>query len=242
MAKEGSTVSGLMDSLATTRQRGAPVRRAAARPRQQVRPRPVRAERLHRQPGDPDRQVDRRLHLPLARARASCPRRAPRSWPDRRAKSPTRPFAGSGIRPWSAPSFAALAPRAADPVAPPKATAVAEDAPDGVARRSPPATSLTAVRRRHRPTAMATPTGTATATGTRSRSSGRSTWAPPGSLRGPGGLAQLRRLRLDHGPQRQLLQVPQLRQHERLQLGRPSALIRARARVTTGSLAVGLRP
>ena len=31
-------------------------------------------------------------------------------------------------------------------------------------------------------------------------------------------LTQLRRLRLDHGPQRQLLQVPQLRLHERLQL------------------------
>ena len=46
---------------------GAPVRRAAQGPRQQVRPRPVRAERLHRQPGDPDRQVDHRLHLPLAR-------------------------------------------------------------------------------------------------------------------------------------------------------------------------------
>ena len=67
MAKEGSTVSGLMDTFATTGQRGAPVRRAAQGPRQQVRPRPVRAERLHRQPGDPDRQVDRGLHLPLAR-------------------------------------------------------------------------------------------------------------------------------------------------------------------------------
>ncbi len=47
--------------------RGAPVRRAAQGPRQQVRPRPVRAVGLHRQPGDPDRQVDRRLHLPVAR-------------------------------------------------------------------------------------------------------------------------------------------------------------------------------
>ncbi len=45
----------------------APVRRAAARPGQQVRPRPVRAERVHREPGDPDREVDRGLHLPLAR-------------------------------------------------------------------------------------------------------------------------------------------------------------------------------
>ncbi len=45
----------------------APVRRAAPRPGQQVRPRPVRAVRLHRQPGDPDREVRDRLHLPLAR-------------------------------------------------------------------------------------------------------------------------------------------------------------------------------
>ena len=35
-------------------------------------------------------------------------------------------------------------------------------------------------------------------------------------------LTQLRRLRLDHGPQRQLLQVPQLRLHERLFLARRS--------------------
>ena len=66
MAKEGSTVSGLMDSFATTvsvaLQYGVPLNG----PRQQVRPRPIRAQRLHRQPGDPDRQVHRRLHLPLA--------------------------------------------------------------------------------------------------------------------------------------------------------------------------------
>ncbi len=45
---------------------GAPVRRAAQGPRQQVRARPVRAERLHRQPGDPDREEHRGLHLPVA--------------------------------------------------------------------------------------------------------------------------------------------------------------------------------
>ena len=55
--------------------RGAPVRRAAQGPRQQVRPRPVRAVGLHRQPGDPDRQVDRRLHLPLARLAVPVDRR-----------------------------------------------------------------------------------------------------------------------------------------------------------------------
>jgi hypothetical protein len=41
-----------------------------------------------------------------------------------------------------------------------------------------------------------------------------------GRLPGAGRRAQLRRVRRDHGPQRQLLQVPQLRLHERLQLGR----------------------
>jgi ribonucleoside-diphosphate reductase alpha chain len=41
----------------------------------------------------------------------------------------------------------------------------------------------------------------------------------PGHLQRPGRRPVLRRMRLDHGPQRQLLQVPQLRLHERLQLG-----------------------
>ena len=39
-----------------------------------------------------------------------------------------------------------------------------------------------------------------------------------GELPDPGGRPRLLRLRLDHGPQRQLLQVPQLREHQRLQL------------------------
>ncbi len=75
MAKEGSTVSGLMDSLRDDRVGGAPVRRAAARPREQVRPRSVRAEWVHGQPGNPDRQVDHRLHLPVARVQVPRSRR-----------------------------------------------------------------------------------------------------------------------------------------------------------------------
>ena len=67
MAKEGSTDQRPDGHARDVDQPGAPVRRAAARPGQQVRPRAVRARRLHRQPGDPDRQVDRGLHLPLAR-------------------------------------------------------------------------------------------------------------------------------------------------------------------------------
>ena len=67
MAKEGSTVSGLMDSFATTvsvaLQYGVPLRDLVNKFAH------VRFEpsRLHRQPGDPDREVDRRLHLPVAR-------------------------------------------------------------------------------------------------------------------------------------------------------------------------------
>ena len=43
-------------------------------------------------------------------------------------------------------------------------------------------------------------------------------WRPEGRVRDPGRRPVLRRLRLDHGPQRQLLQVPQLREHLRLLL------------------------
>ncbi len=53
-----------------------------------------------------------------------------------------------------------------------------------------------------------------------------------GELPDPGRRPQLRRLRLDHGPQRQLLQVPQLREHVRLQLSpsRPSRRARPHGR------------
>ncbi len=56
---------GVDGHLRDRRQRGAPVRRAAQGPRQQVRPRPVRAERVHGELGDPDCQVAGRLHLPV---------------------------------------------------------------------------------------------------------------------------------------------------------------------------------
>ena len=51
--------------------------------------------------------------------------------------------------------------------------------------------------------------------------------AHQGQLPDPGRRPQLHGLRLDHGPQRRLLQVPQLREHQRLQL---SALPRLGAR------------
>ena len=67
MAKEGSTVGGLMDVIGTLvsmgLQYGVPlevfVNKFAAQP--------VRAGRVHQEPGHPDRQERDRLHLPLAR-------------------------------------------------------------------------------------------------------------------------------------------------------------------------------
>jgi CHAD domain-containing protein len=55
MAKEGSTVGGLMDAFGTAislcLQYGVPVKSC-----EKVRPQPVRAERVHQEPGHPDRQ------------------------------------------------------------------------------------------------------------------------------------------------------------------------------------------
>ena len=66
MAKEGSTISGLMDSFATAislaLQHGVPLQA----PRRQVLAHALRAVGLHRQPGDPARLVDHGLPLPLA--------------------------------------------------------------------------------------------------------------------------------------------------------------------------------
>ena len=65
MAKEGSTISGLMDAFATPDLLRPPVRRAAEVHGRQVQPHALRALGVHQEPGDPDRQVDRGLHLPL---------------------------------------------------------------------------------------------------------------------------------------------------------------------------------
>ncbi|EQD69510.1 vitamin B12-dependent ribonucleotide reductase, partial [mine drainage metagenome] len=65
MAKEGSTLSGMMDSFATAVS-VAPVWRASPALLRQIRAQQVRTSRLHREPRDPHRQVHRRLHLPLA--------------------------------------------------------------------------------------------------------------------------------------------------------------------------------
>ena len=65
MAKEGSTISGLMDAFATQTsyalQFGVPLKFMVDK-FSHMRFEP---SGLHQEPGDPDRQVDRRLHLPL---------------------------------------------------------------------------------------------------------------------------------------------------------------------------------
>ena len=68
MAKEGSTVSGLMDSFACAVSIGIAARRAAQAAVREVRAHPLRAQRLEPQPGHRLRQVDHGLHLPLAAA------------------------------------------------------------------------------------------------------------------------------------------------------------------------------
>ena len=76
MAKEGSTISGLMDCFATTisiaLQYGVPLK-ALVDKFTHTRFEPCG---LHRQPADPDRQVDHRLHLPLAGVEVPRPRGA----------------------------------------------------------------------------------------------------------------------------------------------------------------------
>ena len=111
--------------------------------------------------------------------------------------------------------------RSDPPADAPKATAVAAE-PATARSRQGRSTS----RSRSSPrtvTPMATPTGTPAATGT-ARQAGRHhdslARRDQRVVQDPGGRTELRRMRLDHGPQRQLLQVPQLRQHERLLLTR----------------------
>ena len=66
MAKEGSTVSGLMDSFCLRHVHRAAARRAAEAALRKVRAHPLRAQRLDQQSRHRLRQVDHGLHLPLA--------------------------------------------------------------------------------------------------------------------------------------------------------------------------------
>jgi len=155
MSKEGSVVSGMMDGFATARPA---VRRAAQGAGQQVQPHPVRAVRLHQQPRGAHRQVDPRLHVPLAGEPIPL-RRGPGE--DRR-----EPAGGTG---------------GGDP-----GGYGGEGTGDGLVG------SLE--REEHR------------------------TPRRHGHLPSPGGRAALPRVRRDHGAGGGLLQVPELRSHQRLQL------------------------
>ena len=246
MAKEGSTVSGLMDTFATTVSRGAPVRRAAARPRQQVRPRPVRAVGLHGQPGDPDREVDHRLHLPVARLAVP---RAGRQGGARAHRSVREvgvalAFGLAGrLRPPSALTAQRLTPLCLTGTPGPTAGGRRRLR----RRRKPTRPTSRGLHSRSRRLRRAEPTAEqpVTKTGHERLRQGRDDAGGRGHqracqdrqrqdatarhddpvaghderrLQDPGGRPELRRMRLDHGPQRQLLQVPELRLNERLQL------------------------
>ena len=89
MAKEGSTIGGLMDSIGTLTsmalQYGVPLEALV----QEIRASAVRAVRLHEESGDSQRVVHHRLRLPLAGVaihsrlprKPSTPRATSRNWP-----------------------------------------------------------------------------------------------------------------------------------------------------------------
>ena len=96
MAKEGSTVSGLMELVRDGGVARASVRRAAPGTRRQVLAHALRSAGLHAQPGDPHRQVGDGLHLPLARVEIPAPggARSPRHHPPRTRRQRHRTSVG----------------------------------------------------------------------------------------------------------------------------------------------------
>ena len=87
MAKEGSTVSGLMDSFALRRLDRPATRRTFEVVLRKIRSHPLRAQRMDRQSGHRLREVDHGLHLPLA----------PVALPDRTAADAVRQLAAASI-------------------------------------------------------------------------------------------------------------------------------------------------
>ena len=73
MSKEGSTISGLMDSFRNRHFARPAIRRSAANAGGQVRPCALRAVRRHQQPGHSLRQVHHGLYLPVARLQVPQP-------------------------------------------------------------------------------------------------------------------------------------------------------------------------
>ena len=255
MAKEGSTVSRADGLVRDDRVRGAPVRRAAARSRQQVRPCPVRAVRVHGQPGDPDREVDRGLHLPVAGVavpRADDKAALGSAGSSREFREPRLRLFG-GVRPSGrAARSLTLAPsnarsgrtaygrrRGVDGTGRTHGHASTERRASAAGLSGLPRTRQASVRSRvsqyhGRGRGLGLERsllpGSRRARGRghqwpghaegveRQRLEHRDAVAGQGErrLQDPGGRPELRRMRLDHGPQRLLLQVPELRLHERL--------------------------
>ena len=237
MAKEGSTVSGLMDSFATTvsvaLQYGVPLKDLVNKfahvrfepsgftGNQEIPIAKSIVDYIFRWLGsrflDDGRQGRARAHRSL-RGRG-------------RAVSPLllrNPFA-AGIAALSSSSAApAVAPEPTPVMEPATRPTRTSDTPKATAVAAEPATAQGGAggRRDQRPCQW--PRGERQRgghEGQRERRRRRADHPDPGRHEGelpdPGRRPQLRRLRLDHGPQRQLLQVPQLREHLRLQLTHP---------------------
>ncbi len=232
MAKEGSTVSGLMDTYATAislaLQYGVPLRDLVNKFAH------VRFEpsRLHGQQRDSHREVQRGLHLPLAR----------QPLPGRRRPGGARDPGAGRVRGGLARLVRRGGPRAAaggGPVGHRRGAGAAEGDSHGDCRRAGDGHRFEPGECARRAARQLGAGGVGKAghpghgageerTGERQRQRPCQGWRVVGPcglarrrahcLQDPGGRALLCRLRLDHGPQRQLLQVPQLRLHERLQL------------------------
>ena len=196
----------------------APVRGPAARPREQVRPRPLRAVRVHREQRDPHREVDHRLHLPVARGAVPHGRRQGRPRAPGRCRLVRRAGArrvGRADRHGGAGSERGRVHRRGHRA-------------DHVGRRGHGQLDGGGDRVEGDPCRWTDREDARGRERQRLRERQGSALRVPGDHVGrvhrPGGRTVLRRVRLDHGAQRQLLQVPQLRLHERLQLNAPTRI------------------
>ena len=230
MAKEGSTISGLMDTFATIGQPGAPVRRAAASDLVN------KFAHVRFEPsgftGNPEIPIAKSLVDYIFRwlgSRFLSPEREGLARaPARRrsvAEAPAAGF-GAGAAAFRASSpVEAVAPDAAPAAAPEPAPAVEPEParPTAVATApAAPAEELAVIATNGHALNAGGNGGSAKPANGNGGAQHRDDHHEPGRHEGglpdPGGRPQLRRMRLDHGPQRQLLQVPQLREHQRLQL------------------------
>ena len=251
MAKEGSTVSGLMDTLATSvslaLQYGVPLRDLVNKFAH------VRFEPAGFTGNSeiPIAKSHRRLRLPLDGLAVPADGRQGVARADRPVGDRGR--GAVGVR-WRARRRASGAVAITPPAAVSPAPVVEPDRPNrsragSPSRRRAIATSVSAPA----PTSVAKEELTVIATNgngharhERERQDARAVrrqprrvarWRHEGRVRDPGRRPVLRRLRLDHGPQRQLLQVPQLREHQRLQLS-PSHYRSPEPRLGASSCAV----